>query len=392
MHLLVVVSMILVAAGCGELEQQDPADGGIDGAQADGSGGTCTGCASTASCVDDACVCDPGYSGDGETCENIDECATDHGGCDANARCDDLPGSRACSCNVGYLGDGLTCRLAWQHVTTLPGIVLDEGSGAVVTALASRIYFAPEHDPAGTYFMSVDVNTGATAELPLPPLINVSQRELVPGGYTQIFVGLGSSIYMFGNAGALFDGSWREANYPSINRRGEAAGVAASGRIYMIGGRDDATNASTTSVQYYAGGTTGSWAAASPFPWTSSYAGAYSPTGTNLIYVFGGSSGDNSDRHAASLDTTSSSATWTILPDVPVDLPRFSTAGEHGGKLFACDGQRLHFFDRGANAWAGTLNLPPGGTHWHMVMLEGDAFAIGDLAGSVQIFQLLAIE
>ena len=40
---------------------------------------------------------------------DIDECATDNGGCDADATCFNNDGSFTCACNTGYTGDGITC-------------------------------------------------------------------------------------------------------------------------------------------------------------------------------------------------------------------------------------------------------------------------------------------
>src|SRR3954463_16506234 len=49
------------------------------------------------------CVAEP------SVCTDIDECATGNGGCDANATCTHSEGSRACVCRPGYTGDGVTC-------------------------------------------------------------------------------------------------------------------------------------------------------------------------------------------------------------------------------------------------------------------------------------------
>ncbi|PFX22542.1 Fibrillin-1 [Stylophora pistillata] len=55
------------------------------------------------------CECEPGYSGDGWTCEDINECATGTNDCSADAVCNNIKGSFNCACKPGYLGDGRNC-------------------------------------------------------------------------------------------------------------------------------------------------------------------------------------------------------------------------------------------------------------------------------------------
>jgi len=40
---------------------------------------------------------------------DTDECATNNGGCGADASCSNTAGSFECICNAGYDGDGITC-------------------------------------------------------------------------------------------------------------------------------------------------------------------------------------------------------------------------------------------------------------------------------------------
>jgi len=40
---------------------------------------------------------------------DIDECATNNGGCSSEASCSNTEGSFTCTCQSGYTGDGFTC-------------------------------------------------------------------------------------------------------------------------------------------------------------------------------------------------------------------------------------------------------------------------------------------
>ncbi|KAF7253583.1 Nidogen-1 [Varanus komodoensis] len=53
------------------------------------------------------CACLPGFSGDGHSCMDIDECRLDH--CHSDAFCFNTPGSFICQCKAGYQGDGFQC-------------------------------------------------------------------------------------------------------------------------------------------------------------------------------------------------------------------------------------------------------------------------------------------
>jgi hypothetical protein len=55
------------------------------------------------------CACSVGYSGDGLTCADVDECAVDKDNCDPHARCTNSKGSFSCACNIGYSGSGVSC-------------------------------------------------------------------------------------------------------------------------------------------------------------------------------------------------------------------------------------------------------------------------------------------
>ena len=50
-----------------------------------------------------------GWTGDGTSCTNADECTTGTHNCDSNAVCVDSNGGFSCMCKPGFDGDGVTC-------------------------------------------------------------------------------------------------------------------------------------------------------------------------------------------------------------------------------------------------------------------------------------------
>ena len=77
-------------------------------------------CPSGQTRVDGECVpsgdppCDDGYTIDGATCLDDDECQDEGSGndCDANATCSNTPGSFTCTCNVAIASCGPISGLA----------------------------------------------------------------------------------------------------------------------------------------------------------------------------------------------------------------------------------------------------------------------------------------
>ena len=63
-------------------------------------------CSRDAYCTNTAdsnrCSCKEGFTGDGFTCVDIDECAESHKACGENAQCVNSPGSYECTCVRGY--------------------------------------------------------------------------------------------------------------------------------------------------------------------------------------------------------------------------------------------------------------------------------------------------
>ena len=60
-------------------------------------------CHVNAECVEQNCVCQSGFTGDGKTCDDIDECDGLHS-CHIKAQCVNTVGSFQCVCNSGYTG------------------------------------------------------------------------------------------------------------------------------------------------------------------------------------------------------------------------------------------------------------------------------------------------
>ncbi|XP_067938387.1 EGF-containing fibulin-like extracellular matrix protein 2 isoform X2 [Watersipora subatra] len=56
-----------------------------------------------------ACQCRTHFTGDGITCNDVDECAEGTDDCDRNAYCINTVGSFDCSCLIGYRGTGVDC-------------------------------------------------------------------------------------------------------------------------------------------------------------------------------------------------------------------------------------------------------------------------------------------
>lgn len=56
------------------------------------------------------CVCANGYTGTGNNCKDVDECAeASLNDCDVNADCENNDGGYSCKCKDGYTGNGRTC-------------------------------------------------------------------------------------------------------------------------------------------------------------------------------------------------------------------------------------------------------------------------------------------
>src|SRR5258705_460156 len=98
---------LIVLASCGSASNSMPCDGVTCGAHA--------ACNTTSG----DCECATGFTGDGTTCADVDECVAEPFTCDPNAACVNAPGGYGCTCNPGFLGDGVTCTRAIGHVVAI---------------------------------------------------------------------------------------------------------------------------------------------------------------------------------------------------------------------------------------------------------------------------------
>ncbi|MBN9160720.1 MAG: hypothetical protein J0I07_07140, partial [Myxococcales bacterium] len=89
--------------------------------------------------------CTPGFEARGAECADIDECAQNHGGCDALTTCTNTPGGFTCgACPKGYTGTGTTgCR-------DIDECAVDNGGcDARTTCLNTAGGFTCGHCPSG---------------------------------------------------------------------------------------------------------------------------------------------------------------------------------------------------------------------------------------------------
>ncbi len=108
------------------------------------------------------CTCPSGFGGDGVTCTDVNECATNGGGCDPLTTCTNTVGSRTCStCPSGYTGSGDTACTDVNECATANGGCAAQAQCANLPGARTCTCLSGY---AGNGLTCADVNECATAD------------------------------------------------------------------------------------------------------------------------------------------------------------------------------------------------------------------------------------
>lgn len=379
---------LLALAACGDI----PAtinDAGID-APANACVVDPNVCDTNATCTGGVCECDAGWDGNGLTCTDVNECATNNGGCSANAECLNRPGSFQCRCSTGYVGDGITCLPVWELQGALDGAEYNVSFDGFAAAVGNTIWFTQDGQNAATRLYGYDTAAGTFFNRPVTTV-----SEFCACGYGQVFVGGPTRLWMFGNDGWFYDPAadrWVQINSyaPSGFRRGESAGAIdpRNGRVYMVGGRADVSPSETTaSIANGAANTYGP--EPGMLPVGVSDASAWIVPADDMLYVAGGRGTDNNQRHFFS--HLLGSSVWTELAPLPEDAPQTRGMGDYQGRIWVAADSGVHFYDPVSRSWS-SVTVPPG--FQRAVSANGAVWAIVSTLGSnkIEIHKLVRTE
>jgi hypothetical protein len=360
--------LVLAAAACGA----------VDGTVL---GDPCTMCSANATCdpvQEDPCTCKPGWQGNGRSCQDVDECATDNGGCGENGYCVNEPGTFTCDCHSGYAWDGETCASVWTKVATVPDREL--GDFYQTVGMGSRIYFARESVSAPE-FHSFDLATGTARDETTPP-VNV----LCACGATTRLVASGGRLHYFSNNLAYaYDPSakeWTELLNPSDYWRASQADAPLDGRIFQIGGSGPLSSVQSydTSLQAYSTDHTSA-------PYTV-WGGLAVPL-DGRIYLLGGNTSVDSNHRMAMYDPVGD--TWAVLPNMPIGLYESSSYGGYAvglrGRIHAANGYTMRTWDSATGDWSDDIGFPKDHAKWTLVVAHGDLHAVAEDAAGLHVFR-----
>ena len=355
--------------------------GGGAGDMASGDAGPCGVCDPVATCALDSagvasCTCPSGYSGDGHTCADIDECALGLGGCDANATCSNTNGSHVCSCNPGYAGTGFSCQPIWIHVADDANVdLLNLGN---VIGFGNRIYFGNENSGNLQYWHYVDLSmstaTASTLMPPLPPSQNDFCGCGACGGHMKMvqLQSASNRFYYWCYNLEYFDAAgnaWTQApsGLPMANQRDHAAVGSVGAKIYQVAGRVSGTMVATTQIlDFTANATSPTITAGVSYPLAVET--SVSAVIGSKIYVFGGDvqvgSQTQSTRKSYMFDTSSGATMWTAIADIPFDVGYYiQYSAVYNNLIWMFDrNSQLHSYDPVADKWDATppIQAPAG--------------------------------
>ena len=182
------------------------------------------GCSVGATCANTAggrtCTCATGFTDDGVNCVDINECLTDNGGCDVAATCTNTPGSFSCACDPGYSGDGFSCTLLTAALTVSANTQnYDVFTQAGSPTTPRRFYVTVD---AGVTVSSASAATAAfrSGALPAGSVIELTNLGTI--------IGAGGG----GGAGAGLDTRTAQVVFPV--QPGQAGGAAVQSSVPLV--------------------------------------------------------------------------------------------------------------------------------------------------------------
>ena len=223
-------------------------DGGAD-AGIDAGDPRCSVCDPKAACDVSGgmavCTCPAGYTGDGKTCTDANECTATPAVCDPNATCTNQPGAYTCACKVGFTGDGKTCKANWTLVTEVANASLNNHAYVIGTP-NNVLYMGNEIGTASAkIWKSVSLASGAGAPVDLPVMPNPDEWCFCGGNGNTQFVLEGPRLWVWGGGLRSFNTTsavW--TNYAATWPAGfySGAGAFLNGTMYILGGWDTMYN------------------------------------------------------------------------------------------------------------------------------------------------------
>jgi hypothetical protein len=358
--------------------------GGGGGGGPDLAGGPCSICDPKATCSvtgDTAtCSCPAGFTGDGKTCTDVDECAGGTAMCDTNATCTNIPGSFTCSCKAGYQGTGFMCTQIFVTAKTIAGFFLTRGGPAV--GLGNRIYFGNTGTASTQQFKSWDVTTGSAGAVDV-------EGQNINLGESSHLLAAGTTLYFFAFSGSSYNTTtkaWSSVAAYTGRERSYGGTALLGSTIYWIGDYQTMT----TAVQTF-DTVGGGFGTATGYPIAIGYNHAQTVGGK--IYSLGGETVGNQSTSAMYVYDPSGAGTWTQKANAPTGNALYSIAtATYKNQLWVIVNTTLSHYDPQNDLWLPSLALPPGGANWQIAVtnpgMTGEAlYVLGDFPTGMSIYK-----